>query len=458
MLATALTVIHLSAVALAVPTPPSAIPTDIIDDNTNERLEDIFKQLTPHQRELLVEQSLNNLQIAMAEFTQSIYLHMIEEEESNFVFSPLSLHSALSMLYLGTTLNSTTQEELQIALGRFTSRPHLKAGYRQIIETYSQENDFLYGNNFWIQNGFEIKEKFAKTVRDNLNSGVENIDFGAVNSTEIVNNWVSNMTGGEITKMVDNFSSNTVIYLANALYFKEKWLIPFDDTHHNNDPLLGEFETPTEKLENVPMLQQINDKAKYGEISLTSNHIVDIVTLPYENELFEMQIIIPKSHSDMSSLEHQMNQSNTRDLRLHEQSYFNLFSHPKNESVDGEFIDEIYLKMPKFQIKSNLDVVKPLQKLGARTVFEAGAELGELATGLGNLAVSKISHTALVKVTKEGTEGAAATGAEIVLLSASFSEQKDIVINRPFIFIVQDVKNKIPVLVRRVMDPTKKIP
>ena len=105
-------------------------------------------------------------------------------------------------------------------------------------------------------------------------------------------------------------------------------------------------------------------------------------------------------------------------------------------------------------------------------VFSENAEL----KGISNapISVSRIKHSSLVEVrfyysfvlihltwlhlpqvTKEGTEGAAATGVEIALFSAAFGEQKDIVVDRPFIFVVQDRKNKIPVLVGKITDPTK---
>ena len=61
-------------------------------------------------------------------------------------------------------------------------------------------------------------------------------------------------------------------------------------------------------------------------------------------------------------------------------------------------------------------------------------------------------------MSKEGTEGAAATGAEIVLLSSAFNDRLDVVVDRPFVFVVCDKQNKIPVLVGRMMDPTVKIP
>merc|ERR1712013_300787 len=45
----------------------------------------------------------NTLQSALADFSQSLYVQLAEtSEDENFVFSPLSLHSALSLLYLGT--------------------------------------------------------------------------------------------------------------------------------------------------------------------------------------------------------------------------------------------------------------------------------------------------------------------------------------------------------------------
>jgi len=362
------------------------------------------------------------------------------------------------MLFLGTTAYSDTEDELKKAMGNINNRLLLKAGYKAVVDTYRAENNFLYGNNFWVQEGFEVNDQFRTTVKDNLNSGIDHLDFSAQESVNVVNNWVKNMTGGKIEKLVDEFSANAVLYLANALYFKEDWLIPFDDETFQGQPLEHEFETPSGN-KTVPMIQQINENAKYEEITLGNSQNVDIVTLPYKNDLFEMQIIIPKSINDMKILEDQMNTTRERDLvDTESQQYFNLFNHPKNDSIISQYLDEVYLKMPTFAIKSNLDVVKPLKKLGVEKVFESGAELGELVTDLKNLAVSKITHTALVEVTKEGTEGAAATGAEIVLLSASFSEQKDVIIDRPFIFIVQDTRNKIPVLVGRVMDPTVKIP
>ena len=133
--------------------------------------------------------------------------------------------------------------------------------------------------------------------------------------------------------------------------------------------------------------------------------------------------------------------------------YYNISSLKKDGILEElkEDVSEVYLRIPTFQIRSELNVVDYLKKLGVQKVFESGAELAEL--GIGQLAVSKFSHSALLEVSK----GAEATGAEIVLLSSALKDRL-IVVNRPFIFIVQDKKNKVPVLVGRVMDPTAPIP
>ena len=82
------------------------------------------------------------------------------------------------------------------------------------------------------------------------------------------------------------------------------------------------------------------------------------------------------------------------------------------------------------------------------------AELGNFGEG-DPIAVSSILHKAVVNVDKEGTEGAAATGVELVLLSGSFGEKIDVNVDQPFIFIVQDKKNNIPILVGRIKNPLK---
>merc|ERR1711936_1199920 len=388
-----------------------------------------------------------SLESAVGDFTQSMYVHMVDTSsvEENFVFSPLSLHSALTLLFLGTKDNSTTQEQLGAAMGIVNSRDLLTSSYKKIIDSYKDQSSFLYGNHIWVGKEFTLNPNYKELVTGQFGSEVSNIDFKQFAAVEKINRWVKKKTNNKIEKLVESFSADTKLFLANALYFKENWLEPFEDTDGKGNIFEDLFDTGNGNKVKVPMLRQLSDKLIYGEIK-TDDIYLEIVTIPYENEDFEMQIIVPKTTKEFHIMESLMQLKEEQD----DKKSFNLFKALKNETYD--FIEDVDLKIPKFKVESKFDASEALKKLGAREVFTSGAELDNISTD-GPLGVSKVVHKAVVEVTKEGTEGAAATGVELVFFSASFGVQKRIVLDRPFIFIVQDKKNNIPILVGRVKNP-----
>ena len=331
---------------------------------SRSKIDDILPQISKQQ----LNTATNFLEDGLEDFTQAMYLYMVQHTDSpNFVFSPLSIHSSLAMLYLGTTKGSETEDELATAMGVINSSPFIKLGYKNVVETYSKEQNFLYGNNFWVQEGFRVKPQFKKTVKDNMNSDVEVIDFGNRNSVDIVNSWVSRMTGGKITDIVKEFSFGTSLFIANALYFKEKWSSPFDNKHVLTGDILEEdFQTLNSGLRRVPVMEQVSNILGYETIRF-NNVGAEIVTIPYKNELFEMQLILPWTIRDLQILEDLMLQNKMRDLTRKSDKFFNIFS-DRNRTLPDEYIEDYYLRMPTFKIRTELDAVDPLKSLGAKRV------------------------------------------------------------------------------------------
>merc|ERR1711971_185664 len=245
------------------------------------------------------------------------------------------------MLFLGTTHGSNTSEEMAKALGVVVNRNVLKLGYHNIVKTYTNEQNFLYGNNFWVQNGFPLNKTFAKLVSDNMNSDVTSLDFSEADSVRQVNSWVSNMTGGKIDNLVDSFSPDT-----------------------------------------TPFIEQKSSQIGYQRINNTKLDL-EVITIPYKNPLFEMQIILPKDVRGMKHLEGAMQLSNTQDLNPSQTSFFNLFAE-KNRVESVDFIEDVFLKMPTFKIKTDMDAAEALQKLGVHRVFSQNAEL----EGISNAPIS----------------------------------------------------------------------
>ena len=63
-----------------------------------------------------------------------------KDSNSNFVFSPFSLHVTMLMLTSASTDNSTTQNELLKALGRGQNIEELSSMYKDLLEEYEVIN------------------------------------------------------------------------------------------------------------------------------------------------------------------------------------------------------------------------------------------------------------------------------------------------------------------------------
>jgi serpin B len=70
----------------------------------------------------------------------------------------------------------------------------------------------------------------------------------------------------------------------------------------------------------------------------------------------------------------------------------------------------------------------------------------------GRLHIQDALHKAFVKVDEEGTEAAAAT-AVIVGVTSMPTDVVDLVIDRPFLFVIRDGETGSTLFVGRVMDP-----
>merc|ERR1712012_1185242 len=156
-----------------------------------------------------------NLKRAIEDFTQNVYIQLATNlRNENFVFSPLSLHGALSMVYLGSKVDSNTYEELRKSLGILSSPTSLKESFKSFIKFLIKQNTVKYGNHIWVRDGYKIKQEYK-------NTNISSLDFNKITAAEEVNQWVSETTNGKINKIVNEFPDNALMFLANTIYFKD---------------------------------------------------------------------------------------------------------------------------------------------------------------------------------------------------------------------------------------------
>ena len=90
-----------------------------------------------------------------------------------------------------------------------------------------------------------------------------------------------------------------------------------------------------------------------------------------------------------------------------------------------------------------------LQDLGVTDAFDAkAADLTGIAEK-GGLFVSDVTHKTHISVDEKGTEAAAATGIGVSEASANAEEEepKEVVLDRPFVYLIVDNQNNLPIFI-----------
>jgi len=393
------------------------------------------------------QESLNArdaLKASIEDLTMKMYNSLASRgNQENFVFSPLSLHQVLSMLYFAATDNSDTEAELQTLLSGLTSKQKLGDYYEKLTRFFQRREPIKVGNSVWLQDNLNLKSNFSRDMNRILGATAENVDFTDSSTTNHINQWVKERTAGLIPTIVESFDPDTAIFIANALHFKDKWLYPFQDTHLNGDSLDDiDFTLDDGTVIGVPMMLTKNEDIEFGTIG-EGVTLAQVVHIPYISGRFRMKIIFPENRT-AQPLQH------LEDMMMTRNSEVNIFSMEMNKV----FTEDVRIIMPKFNVKTDIEISDWLKEAGVNKIFQ-GAELDAMLETKLPLAVSKIVQKSVITVDKEGTEGASATGVQLVLLSGSFGKHIEIDLNRPFIFLVEDISHNIPILVGRVKDPER---
>uniref|UniRef100_A0A668SV97 Serpin domain-containing protein n=1 Tax=Oreochromis aureus TaxID=47969 RepID=A0A668SV97_OREAU len=339
----------------------------------------------------------------------------------NIFVSPLSISSALAMVYLGAKGDTAAQMSVffyteEIILFYFQK---LNADINSPSASYILKlANRLYGENT------------AHFLPVNLKA----VDFiGAPEACRAeINSWVEQQTESENVHLpqpeqqgiilpgtVDKYTRLTLV---NAVYFKGNWKNRFYEKLYDNMIRLPAFPVCQNEIVPVQMMYQ-EKKFPYSYIP---DHDLQILELPYVAEELSMFILLPKESSDGS------------DPLLKEltQERLNEWTDRKNMEVDSEVV----LHLPKFKLEEDYKLNEPLAKLGMKDVFCAGSADLSGMNGEGGLFLSTVAHKAFVEVNEEGTKAAAATG--VVSRSFSCGRARHFRADHPFLFFIRHNETK----------------
>jgi len=134
------------------------------------------------------------------------------------------------------------------------------------------------------------------------------------------------------------------------------------------------------------------------------------------------------------------------------------------ESLSGESVNglvnsrwggTVLTGLPKFQTEFDTEMSDVLKTMGMTDAFDSNkADFSSLATYSGGyIFLNRVIHKTFISVGEQGTRAGAATVIEAAAEAAMEPEEiKEVILNRPFLYMIWDMEAKMPVFMGTFMD------
>ncbi|KAJ8377544.1 hypothetical protein AAFF_G00256080 [Aldrovandia affinis] len=377
----------------------------------------------------------------------------------NVFYSPLSISSALAMVYLGS--RGSTAAQMSQVLG-FTKEKKPKAascgqqqqqqqqahkaqlpqglmqvlcfgkveedihdGFRKLIADINKEGApyaLSLANRLYGEKTFQFIGEFIASTKKYYQAELEAVDFSsnaeAVEAARVnINSWVEKQTNEKIKDLLAEGVIDTLtrLVLVNAIYFKGNWEKKFQET------ATKETQFKLNKSESKPV-QMMYQKSKFA-LAYIPEANCQIVEMPYIGKELSMLIILPSAMEDESTGLEKLER---------ELTYENLMEWTRPDMMD---VTELKVGLPRFKLEETYDLKDILVSLGMEDAFDQGRSDFSGMSPANELVLSKVVHKSFLEVNEEGTEAAAATAAVMMVRSLRIPET--FIADHPFLFFIR---------------------
>jgi serpin B len=329
--------------------------------------------------------------------------------DSNIFVSPLSVSFALGMAMNGAT--GQTYEEMRSAL-QFGGTPlaAIDSGYKSLVAllgSLDPSTTLSIANAIFYKNGIPFQQSFLNDAATWFHAEVKPQNFDDKAATlRAVNGWADAKTNGKIPKLLDDYDSQMVMFLLDAIYFKGSWRERFDPALTADAPFHAVTGDQTRPL----MHRQA--RMAYAETSA-----FQAVDLAYGDSAFTMTVILPKPESSVESVAASLTPDAWRAL---------------SSSFHTQLVD---LSLPKVTLSWKRALIPDMRALGMRQAFTDAAEFSKMTANF-PVEISLLQQNTFVAVDEDGTEAAAVTVVGVVPTSAPVAVAMHV--DRPFIFVIRE--------------------
>ena len=345
-------------------------------------------------------------------------------ETGNFNISPLSVSLALAMTYNGAEGETKAAMEEALRLSELTT-DEINQSYQSLVKALLEADPKVtmeIAQSIWYQLGYNVLADFKTVNQTYYNAEVNELDFERADAKDIMNGWIEDKTHGKIKEMIEEISTNQVMFLINAIYFNGEWQRKFDKT----DTQKRDFKTGKGNTIQVEMMQ------KEDSVFMMSNELFSAIELPYGRGNFNMVVLLPNEDKTCDDLT----------TALNAESWINWM-------VSFRMAYNVDIWLPKFKDEYKIKLNDVLSAMGMETAFTPNADFSGI-NGEGEIWIDYVQHNTFIDVSEKGTEAAAAT---VVAMRDFAMMPNNFHADHPFIYAITEKETGAILFIGKMAEP-----
>jgi serpin B len=370
---------------------------------------------------------------AQLEFGLSLFRAVSHGPEENLCIAPGSVFTLLAMT--GSGAAGETEREFQRVLKIDqpvrSLAPALADFNAKAVDAGQTAGTFRAANALWLRSGLDLRDDFRRLIQGSFQAQIESVDFTDSRAvTKKMDDWIAQATARRITHLLSSApSSDTALILANAIYFKSRWSLPFEAVETRPQA----FRVSSRHAVSARLMRRTAD------FKMISVPAADLLELPYVGEKLSLVIVLPKSSDGLPAFEEKLDAA-----QLFAWMAQLDFANPEPTAV----------AVPKFTFRTDMELTPALTQLGLKNAFDnANADFSGITAAL-RVPISEIMHRVFIEINEEGTEAAAETSALLTLgVISSAAKPRAFVADHPFLFAVREKSTGTVLLLGHVIEP-----
>ncbi len=384
---------------------------------------------------------------SQTDFAVDIYKALSQKPEvnsKNIFISPLSISMAFGLAYAGA--RGKTANEMAAVMHYDLPDARLHPAMGQLLSKVENEQDsqiFNTANALFVENTTVLESDYSRITREHYGAGDTRVDYKNAPKSAVItiNDWVSQKTRGLITETLtkDDVTRNTRNVMVNTAYLKAGWADTFPEALTKTEAFL----TPSGTVQTSMMHQ--NSETLYMKGRGYSS-----VALPYQGGTMSMIAILPSKPNGLAKIEHKLSTD------------FVLETLTKLGMSRGKH--RVDITLPKIDIKDDYKLKDDLKVMGMKTAFSNSADFSgriddsrqpdTYSTKLG-----EVIHKTVLKVDEDGTEAAAVTAInEVIVTGARRDQPKQVEFkaDHPFLMLILHNETGAILFMGRINNPISK--